>query len=165
MTAARIRPLRREDRDAVVSIFNHYVKESHAAFPDQPVEPEFFDIMLHGAHSSYVADDSGKVVGFGILRPFLPFPAFARTAAVTFFIVPSHVRQGLGTGLIEAVVDDARRLGIHALVAQISSRNPGSIDFHGKQGFSECGRIPDAGSRFGEPFDLVLMRYPLPMRQ
>jgi phosphinothricin acetyltransferase len=161
MSAVRIRPLRGEDRDQVVSIFNHYVKESHAAFPDQPVEAGFFDMMLHGAHACYVADARGTVVGFAILRPFLPFPTFAGTAAVTFFIIPSHVQQGLGTRLMGALTGDARRLGIHTLVAQISSRNTGSIDFHGKRGFRECGRIPDAGCKFGESFDLVLMRRPL----
>ncbi|MDD1651704.1 MAG: N-acetyltransferase family protein [Methanomicrobiales archaeon] len=158
MSAARIRPVRQEDRDAVVCIFNHSVKESQAAFPDQPVEPAFFDVMLNGAHASYVADEGGRVVGCGVLRPLLPFPAFAGTAAVTLFLVPSHVRQGLGSRLMEALTGDARRLGIHTLVAQISSGNRGSISFHARQGFSECGRIPDAGCRFGEPFDLVLMR-------
>jgi L-amino acid N-acyltransferase len=158
MTAVRIRPVSERDREQVISIFNHYVKESHAAFPDQPVEPRFFDVMLHGSHACYVADSGGNVVGFTILRPFLPFPAFSTTAAVTFFILPSHVRQGLGTRMLEAITRDATRLGIRTLVAQISSRNSGSIIFHGKQGFSECGRVPDAGKKFGESFDLVLMR-------
>lgn len=64
MTGVRIRPVKKGDRDQVVAIFNHYVGESHAAFPDQPVEPAFFDFMLHGAHGCYVAEDRGKVVGF-----------------------------------------------------------------------------------------------------
>ena len=158
MTGVRIRPVRKGDRDQVVAIFNHYVRESHAAFPDQPVEPAFFDFMLHGAHACYVAEDRGKVVGFSILRPFMPFPAFQGTAAVTFFILPSHVKHGLGTRMMVAMTDDAVRLGIHTLVAQISSRNMGSIAFHEKQGFCECGRVEDAGTKFGEPFDLVLMQ-------
>jgi len=158
MPAIRIRPVKEGDREPVVSIFNHYIRESHAAFPDQPVGPGFFNVMIHGAHASYVAEERGRVVGFAILRPFLAFPAFSGTAAVTFFILPSHVRQGLGTRLMGAMTEDARRLGIHTLVAQISSRNGGSIDFHEKQGFRECGRIPDAGNKFGESFDLVLMR-------
>ncbi|MDD1658451.1 MAG: N-acetyltransferase family protein [Methanomicrobiales archaeon] len=165
MAAVRIRPVKDGDRDQVISIFNHYVKESHAAFPDQPVEPGFFEFMRHGAHACYVAEERGKVVGFAILRPFMPFPAFSGTAAVTFFILPSHVRQGLGTRMMEVMIDDANRLGILTLVAQISSRNKGSIAFHGKQGFRECGRVPDAGMKFGEPFDLVLMRRVLPQKR
>jgi L-amino acid N-acyltransferase YncA len=162
MTAVRIRPVRKGDREQVVSIFNHYVKESHAAFPDQPVEPGFFEFMVHGAHACYVAEEGRKVVGFAILRPFMPFPAFQATAAVTFFILPSHVRLGLGSRMLETMTEDSFRLGIRSLVAQISSRNSGSIAFHGKRGFSECGRIPDAGRKFGESFDLVLMRKVLP---
>jgi len=162
MKGIHIRPVRRGDRDQVISIFNHYVRESHAAFPDQPVKPGFFDFMLHGAHASYVADDAGRVVGFSILRPFMPFPAFRGTAAVTVFILPSHVQQGLGSRMMEAMTRDTARLGIHTFVAQISSRNTGSIAFHEKQGFCECGRVEDAGCKFGEPFDLVLMRRTLP---
>ncbi len=162
MTAVRIRRVTKGDRDQVVSIFNHYVKESHAAFPDQPVEPGFFEFMLHGAHACYVAEVGGKVVGFAILRPFMPFPAFQGSAAVTFFILPTHVRQGLGTRMLDAMTRDATRLGIRSLVAQISSLNGGSIAFHGKRGFCECGRVGDAGRKFGESFDLVLMQKVLP---
>ena len=97
MPGIRIRPVRERDRGQVIAIFNHYVRESHAAFPDQPVEPGFFDFMLHGSHGCYVAEEGGRVVGFSLLRPFMPFPAFHTTAAVTYFILPSHVRHGLGS--------------------------------------------------------------------
>lgn len=81
---------------------------------------------------------------------------------MTFFIFPSHVQHGLGRRMMEAMTEDAVRLGIYSLVAQISSRNTGSIAFHEKQGFCECGRVEDAGTKFGEPFDLVLMQKALP---
>jgi phosphinothricin acetyltransferase len=49
-------------------------------------------------------------------------------------------------------------MGITALLASISSLNPGSLAFHRKKGFQECGRFVDAGRKKGRDFDEVWMQ-------
>ncbi|NYT12332.1 MAG: N-acetyltransferase [Methanomassiliicoccales archaeon] len=150
-----IRQFREEDRERIIEIFNYYITESYAAYPSEKVEPEFFDQLMHGSHSFYVAEHEGRVVGFAFLKPYLPIATFRTTATVTYFIDPVHRRSGLGTHILRTLESDAKERGIHTLLAHISSRNEESVNFHKKNGFSECGRFPEIGMKFGERFDVI----------
>jgi L-amino acid N-acyltransferase YncA len=150
------------DADGVLECFNHYVRTSYAAFPEDELGPGIFSLVTDGAHAFYVAKSGGLLAGFCLLRPFMPFRTFAGTASVTCFIAPEHTRRGLGRKLLELMSGDASRIGIRLLIAQISSRNEESLAFHRATGFSECGRIPGAGIKFGKEFDLVLMSRNIP---
>ncbi|MDX2435876.1 MAG: GNAT family N-acetyltransferase [Acidobacteriota bacterium] len=52
-------------------------------------------------------------------------------------------------------VTDGRRLGITNFLAHISSGNEGSIRFHARHGFTECGRFLKVGEKAGRTFDMV----------
>lgn len=47
---------------------------------------------------------------------------------------------------------------VSSILAGISSRNDGSIAFHGSLGFRECGRFLAIGRKWGESFDVVWMQ-------
>ena len=150
-----IRQFREEDRERIIEIYNYYVRESYAAYPSEKVEPGFIDFLMKGVHSFYVAESGGSVVGFAFLKPYLPISTFGTTATVTYFIDPDHRKSGLGTHILMTLESDAKKKGIHTLLAHISSRNEDSISFHKKNGFSECGRFPEIGMKFGERFDVI----------
>ena len=48
--------------------------------------------------------------------------------------------------------------GITNILANISSLNPRSIEFHQKNGFIECGRFKKVGKKNGKEFDTVWMQ-------
>ena len=158
MPEPTIRPVADGDRDAVIGIFNHYITTSFAAYPDKPVPPAFFTTLKEGAYTFGVIESEGEIVGFGILRPFLPFATFAQTATVTTFIDPAHRHQGYGTKIMEALIQVAITKGIVMLLANISSKNSESLIFHKKSGFFECGRMYEVGFKFNELFDVVWMQ-------
>jgi L-amino acid N-acyltransferase YncA len=158
MPELSIRPVADEDRDTVIGIFNHYITTSFAAYPDKPVPPAFLSVLSEGVHAFDVIEHEGEIVGFGILRPFLPFSTFARSATVTTFIDPAHRHQGFGTMIMDGMIREARRKGITMLLANISSKNQESLIFHKKQGFFECGRMYEVGEKFNELFDIVWMQ-------
>lgn len=160
-----IRPVADPDRDAVIGIFNHYVTTSFAAYPDKPVPPAFLAVLREGAYAFDVIEVGGEIVGFGILKPFLPFATFARTATVTTFIDPAHRHQGYGTLLMETMIGEAKQRGIIMLLANISSKNTESLVFHKKYGFFECGRMYEVGIKFNELFDIVWMQKDFAPRQ
>ena len=149
---------------AVIDIFNHFVQHSFAAYPDQPVPYEYFgrfQQMTQGYPAFVATADSGLVVGFGFLRPIHPASTLRRTAEVTYFILPDYTRRGIGTALLNRLIEEAVPLGIDSLVASISSKNEESIAFHRKNGFRECGRFERAGRKRDQDFDIVWMQRPL----
>jgi phosphinothricin acetyltransferase len=146
---------------AITDIFNYYVEHSFAAYPDRPFDGSFFDFMKTIVHGdAFIVMETGekKIIGFGFLKKYHPYPAFNRTAETGYFILPDYTRKGLGTRMLHALDQEARRMNIDTLLANISSLNPPSLAFHRKQGFRECGRFMKMLRKFGQDIDIVWMQ-------
>ncbi len=153
-----IEPISSEDREEIVEIFNFYVENSFAAFPENRVPMGFFSVLMEACrgYPAFAARGTdGRVRGFAFLRPHHPMPAFTSTAEITIFIHPEYRGRGIGRSLVDRLVDEAKKMGISSILAGISSRNEGSIAFHERLGFRECGRFEAIGRKWGEAFDVV----------
>ena len=64
----------------------------------------------------------------------------------------------LAADMLNHLVDKAKQKGIWSILASISSLNEGSINFHKKNGFIECGRFKNVGRKKGQIFDTVWMQ-------
>ncbi|HUI39564.1 MAG TPA: GNAT family N-acetyltransferase [Methanothrix sp.] len=150
-----------EDGRRVIDIFNHYVENSFAAYPERKVPYEFFQTLLNlteGYPFLVAKDSNGRVIGFGCLRPYSPLPTFSRAVEITNFISPEHTGEGIGQLMLDGLLEEARMMGIATILASISSLNSQSIAFHRKNGFVECGRFAGIGRKKGLKFDVVWMQ-------
>ncbi|MBM4271996.1 MAG: N-acetyltransferase family protein [Deltaproteobacteria bacterium] len=150
-----------QHRKEVIDIFNFYIENTMAAYPDEPVGYEFFDLFLNlseGFPSLVIKDTTGNIVGFAFMRPFLPVKTMRRTAEITYFLLPDHTRKGLGTAIVNRFVGEAASSGIDTILANISSRNEASVRFHQKCGFKECGRFRRVGKKCNDDFDVIWMQ-------
>ena len=156
----RFEPLAEPHGRGVIDIFNHYIREGFAAYPEEPLESAFFKRFLEmtrGYPALAAVDESGGVAGFAFLRPWHHATTFRRTAEITYFLAPEHTRRGLGSALLAHLLDKAPALGVDRILASISSRNAESLAFHRRHGFVECGRFPAVGRKHGQDFDVVWM--------
>ena len=166
----QIRPVTVDDRAGIVDVFNYYVENTYAAYPEQKVPPVFFDMMMEMAkgYPFYVAEqradaESGssalkKVIGYGLLRPHMRMDTFRRSAELTCFIAPEYTGKGIGRSILDRLVPDAGAMGIDTILASVSSQNEGSINFHKKYGFTECGTFRKVGKKFGNDLDEVWLQ-------
>ncbi len=151
-------PIKTDDRTEVMDIFNYYIENSFAAYPDHRLPYEFFDRLLkmsRGYPTVTARTDDGIIAGFGLLRPYNPMPAFFQTAEITYFLKPGYTGMGIGKLLLEYLLEKGKHQGINAVLANISSLNEGSIRFHLNNGFSECGRFREVGRKNGRTFDVL----------
>lgn len=154
-----LEPMTIDHRQGVVEIFNYYIEHSFAAFFEKPIPEQWYDRILEATRhypSCVARDENGQVVGFAFLKPH--HPALRRTAEITYFLRPGHTRKGLGTLLLDRMVDGARTLGVDSILASISSPNEASLAFHRRHGFVECGRFVAVGHKHGQDFDVVWMQ-------
>lgn len=154
-------PISETDKEEIIDIFNHYIEHSFAAYPEQKVPYGFFARFLEaGNHFPSIAArlPDGKLAGFGMLHPHNPMPAFRHTAEITYFVLPDMTGKGLGTKMLRHLEEAGKKQGITTILASISSLNEGSIRFHARHGFTECGRFFQVGIKKGVVFDTVWMQ-------
>lgn len=161
LPAYHFHPITENDGNEIIDLFNYYIGNSFAAYPEQNVPYEFFSLFLEAAknYPSVVAHpDNGPLAGFGLLRPHNPMQAFRHSAGITYFIRPELTGKGLGTQMLALLERAGKEMGITTILASISSLNEGSIRFHARHGFSECGRFEKVGIKNGVVFDTVWMQ-------
>lgn len=143
----------------IMEIFNHYIANSFAAYPETTLPPQAFAMFLQmtKGYPAFAIIDGTRVVGFCFLRAYNPMPAFRATAEITSFIHPEFTGRGIGKAALSKIEESARETGISRILASISSLNDGSIRFHKAHGFLECGRFHGIGVKRGKVFDVVWM--------
>jgi len=153
-----IRPAEDKDRNAVNSIFQHFVNTSMAAYPETMYENGAYDRLRQAgkSHPFLVAEaETGEVVAFAQARPYHGADTIKRTAEITYFILPEHHGHGLGERLLNKLIEMLRPLGVDNLLGSISSHNEQSLKFHKKHGFVEVGWFRNVGRKWGKDFDII----------
>ena len=142
-----------------MEIYNYYIENSLAAYPDKVMPVEYFGkfLELTKGYPAYTIYDAEKIIGFCFLRPYNPHSTFKESAEITYFIKKDYTGMGLGKMALDILEQEAPKFGIRNILASISGDNEGSLNFHLKNGFTECGRFKDAGEKFGKTFDIVWM--------
>lgn len=65
---------------------------------------------------------------------------------------------------MEALIQQAKVLGKHVMVAGIEAGNTGSISLHEKLGFQRVGLLKEVGTKFGGWLDLAFLQLTLDQR-
>jgi phosphinothricin acetyltransferase len=151
------------DREAVIDLFNYYIENSFAAYPEKKVPYNLFDqfLKLTEGYPAFTVRDEGSadlVAGFAFLRPYQPLAAFQRAAEITYFLEPGYTGQGIGSRILERISGEARSKGIDTILANVSSLNGSSLRFHEKHGFTVCGRFKRVAKKKGRDLDAVWMQ-------
>lgn len=105
---------------------------------------------------------SGKLLGFASYGTFRAWPAYKYTVEHSIYVHHAHRGQGLGVLLLQELIKQAERQGIHVLVGGIDASNQASIAMHVKAGFIHAGTITQAGFKFGRWLDLAFYQLILP---
>jgi len=145
----------------VMDIFNYYVENSYAAYPEMKLPYEFYNrfLKMTKGYPAFIIKnkDKQKVLGFCFLRAYNPFPVFRKTAEITYFLEKNETGKGIGKEALKKLEEEAKKIGINKLLANISSENIQSIEFHKKNGFIECGRFHNIGRKKNKLFDIIWM--------
>ena len=149
------------DLEGILAIFNDVIATSTSVFSEEPVALEnrrawFADRNARGFPVLVVRDEAG-VAGFGSFGDFRAWPGYRFTVEHTVHVRADRRGHGIGTTLIEALVERARSRGVHTMIAGVDAQNEGSRRLHERLGFVECARIPQVGFKWDQWLDLVFL--------
>lgn len=157
----RVRPARPEDARTVIGIRDEAIRTSTALWIDTVPPPEDASAWFEHQRERgtvLVAEHDGEVVGFAAYGPLRPYDGYRHTAEDSVYLVEAAQGLGLGRALLEALVVRATETGEHSLIGMIEASNAASLALHARCGFTEVGRIPQAGLKFGRWLDLVIVQ-------
>ena len=148
--------LRQEDLPGVAEIWNPVIRDTAITFTTVEKTPEDLRAWLASDMPRLALRRAGELAGFAAAAPFRAGPGYARTLEHTIFVAAGRRGRGEGAALMDALCEAARDAGAHSLIGGVSGENAVAMRFHEKNGFTLCGRIPEAGWKFGRWLDLVL---------
>ncbi|MCX2522647.1 GNAT family N-acetyltransferase [Larsenimonas rhizosphaerae] len=155
-----------QDLQAIVAIYNQAVRETTAIWNFTEVDEanrwHWLRERVDAGYPVLVARSGGHCLGYATYGPWRPHDGFARTVEHSVYVAEGRQGNGIGSTLMKALMVRAADQGIHVMVAGIDAGNPGSIRLHERLGFSESGRLPQVGMKFGRWLDLVFMQYVFP---
>ena len=157
-----IRAASEADLPAILAIYNDAVGNTTAIWNETPVDLEnrraWFAARRKAGFAVLVAEEGGRVAGYGSFGDFRPFEGYRVTVEHSLYVASDARRRGHGAALLATLIDEARKLEKRAMIGGIDAENAVSIALHAKFGFDEVGRLPGVGIKFGRPLDLVLMQ-------
>ncbi|MBB2973590.1 GNAT family N-acetyltransferase [Mesorhizobium sp. RMAD-H1] len=157
-----IRHATEADLPAILAIYNDAVENTTAIWNETLVDLEDRRIWLKTRTTSgfpvLVAERDGKTMGYASYGAFRAFDGYRHTAELSVYVDKAARGSGVGRLLLTELIDEAKRRGIHVLIAGIEAGNAPSIGLHASLGFRETGRLPEVGRKFGRWLDLVLMQ-------
>lgn len=153
------------DAPAMMEIYNHHVLHGTATYQEEPetlAHRERWLLSHDNAHPAFVIEnEAGKVVGWSSLSPFHPRSAYRFTVENSIYLHHEQTGRGLGSQLLEHLIQVAAEAGHRQIVALISSDQPASIRLHEKFGFHKAGHLRDVGLKFGRWLSLDLWQLSL----
>jgi phosphinothricin acetyltransferase len=161
-----IRDATQADLPAITAIYAHHVLHGTGTFEENPpTEAEMGGRMAkvqQGGHAWLVAEQDGRVAGYGYYAPFRERSAYRFTAEDSIYVRDDVRGMGVGKALVQALLQRAESAGIRQMIAVIGdSENVGSIGLHAALGFRQVGVMKAVGLKFGRWVDVVTMQRPL----
>ncbi|MHC0464676.1 N-acetyltransferase family protein [Kosakonia cowanii] len=158
----------KEDCAAIAAIYNHAVINTAAIWNDQTVDADnriaWFEARALLGYPVIVSEENGVVTGYASFGDWRAFDGFRHTVEHSVYVHPEHQGKGLGLALMVRLIEEAKRIGKHVMVAGIEAQNQGSIHLHQKLGFTITGQMPQVGTKFGRWLDLTFMQLQLDNR-
>ena len=157
------------DIDGIVAIYNDAVLHTTAIWNEKTVDAAnraawLADRQRVGYPVLVAIDDVGAVAGYASFGDWRAFDGYRHTVEHSVYVRKDCRGAGIGKTLMVALIDRARRIGKHVLVAGIDAKNAGSIEMHKRLGFEEVGLLKEVGTKFGAWLDLAFLQLQIDSR-
>ncbi|MBI5966794.1 MAG: N-acetyltransferase [Deltaproteobacteria bacterium] len=156
-----IRRAKLGDLTAITQIYNEAVQTTTATFDTEPktVDERRTWFENHDQkHPIFVAQLGGEVLGWASLSRWSDRLAYAGTAEISLYVKEKFRGGGIGKKLLQAIVREGEKVGLHTVIARIAEGNKISVHLHESVGFEHIGIMREVGRKFGRLLDVYLMQ-------
>lgn len=157
------------DIEGILAIYNDAVRHTTAIWNETLVDAANRTAWLAerrrvGYPVLVAVDDEGSVLGYASFADWRTWDGYRYTVEHSVYVRADARGGGIGKALMAALIERARAIGKHVMVAGIEAGNVGSIRLHERLGFEEVGLLRQVGTKFGKWLDLAFLQLTLDER-
>lgn len=157
----QIRACQLSDLDAVLEITNYAILKTTAIYDDDArTLAELKNWFLEKQEKKFpvvVAVLDEVVIGYGTFGAFRQKYGSRFTVEHSVYVNVDNNGKGVGSMLLTELIKQAKSQNMRTMIAAIDASNEASTAFHRKFGFIEIGVCHEAGYKFNQWLDLLLM--------
>ncbi len=146
----------------MLEIYNEVIVNTTAVYDYKPHTPamrkQWWDTKKQQGFPVFVAVDGERVVGFSSIGPFRAWAAYKYSVENSIYVAADQRGKGVGKLLLPPLIEAARQLNMHTILAGIDASNEGSVKLHELFGFKEIAVMKEVGYKFGRWLDLKFMQ-------
>jgi len=156
-----IRDAGEQDLSAILDIYNHVILNTTSVYSEEPhtfqMRLNWYNERTNNGFPVLVAEQEGQVIGFASFGHFRVWPCYRYTVENSVYVHVDHRGKGVSKLLMQPLIDRARKMGMHAIIAGIDADNNTSFRLHQSFGFVEVAHFKEVGFKFGRWLDLKFM--------
>jgi phosphinothricin acetyltransferase len=150
-----------DDLPGILDIYNHAIIHTTSVYSEHAhtyqMRLTWYNDRVNSGFPVFVAESSGEVVGFSTFGHFRVLPCYCHTAEHSVYVRVDHRGKGISKLLLQPLIDRAREMKMHAMIAGIDAENNVSYQLHQSFGFVEVAHFKEVGFKFGRWLDLKFM--------
>lgn len=157
-----VRKAMETDLAAMLDIYNEIILHTTAVYDYKPhtmeMRKQWWETKQQQGFPVFVAEEDGRLLGFSSIGPFRAWAAYQYSVENSVYVAASARRKGIGKLLIPPLIETARKMGLHTIIAGIDATNESSLRLHRHFGFEEVAHFKQVGWKFDRWLDLKFLQ-------
>lgn len=158
----KIRRATENDLPEMLTIYNDVIKNTTAVYDYKPhtfeMRRQWFMAKKESGFPVFVAEENEVVIGFSSIGPFRNWAAYKYSVENSVYVAAEHRGKGIGKLLLLPLIEAAKELKMHTIIASIDHTNESSLRLHKSLGFIEVAHFKQVGYKFGRWLDLKFLQ-------
>ena len=150
------------DLPQILDIYNDIIKNTTAVYYYEPhtleMRKAWFDERKKLGFPIFVAIEDEVVLGMSTIGTFRLPTAYKYTVENTVHVAAHARGKGIGKLLLAPLIEAAKELGMHTIIAGIDTSNEVSLHLHKSFGFKEVAHFKEVGFKFDRWLDLKFLQ-------
>lgn len=156
-----IRKATESDLQGMLTIYNEIIKNTTAVYEYNTqtfvMRVQWFASKKESGFPVFCAEENGLVIGFSSIGPFRNWAAYKYSVENSVYVSAEHRGKGIGKLLLLPLIQAAKEMNMHTIIASIDANNESSLRLHKSLGFFEVAHFKQVGYKFGRWLDLKFL--------
>ncbi len=150
------------DLPQILDIYNEIIAHTTAVYYYQPhtleMRKAWFEERKQQGFPVFVAEEDGVILGMSSIGPFRVPTAYKYSVENTVHVAAKARGKGVGKLLMPPIIEAAKELNMHTIIAGIDAANEVSLHLHKNFGFVEAAHFKEVGFKFDRWLDLKFLQ-------